>query len=81
MVYLMWLAAAPVVLFFGPLGNILLGWVRKETMLYTVLLMNLSNYLYFVAKNPTYLVPAVIAALAMTAIFIGSFYLKRIKNH
>jgi uncharacterized protein len=80
MVYLMWLAAAPVVLFFAPLGNILLGWVRKETMLYTVLALNAINYLYFVTKNPTYLWPAVIAALAMTAIFIGSFYLKRINN-
>jgi uncharacterized membrane protein YfcA len=79
-VYLMWLAAAPVVLFFAPLGNILLGWVRKETMLYTVLALNAVNYLYFVTKNPTYLWLAVIAALAMTAIFIGSFYLKRIKN-
>lgn len=79
-VYLMWLAAAPVVLFFAPLGNILLGWVCKEAMLWTVLLLNLVNYLYFVTKNPAYVWPAVLAFAVMTAIFIGSFYLKKIKN-
>jgi len=79
-VYLMWLAAAPVVLFFAPFGNILLGWVRKETMLYTVLAMNAVNYFYFMSKNLNMLVPAVIVVVSFTTLFVISFYIKKIKD-
>jgi uncharacterized membrane protein YfcA len=79
-VYLMWLAAAPVVLFFAPLGNILLGWVRKEVMLYTVLGMNAVNYFYFMSKNLNMLVPTVITFASFVALFVVSFYVKNIRN-
>jgi len=79
-VYLMWLAAAPVVLFFAPFGNILLGWVRKETMLYTVLAMNAVNYFYFVGKNVALLVPTIIALASFTALFVVSFYIKKVRK-
>lgn len=79
-VYYMWLAAVPVVLFFAPLGNILLGWVRKETMLWTVMAMNTVNYLYFMSKNMPLIVPALITAGTMLVIFVSSFYLKRPKQ-
>jgi uncharacterized membrane protein YfcA len=76
-VYLMWLAAAPVVLFFAPFGNILLGWVRKETMLYTVLVMNAVNYFYFMSKNLNMLVPTVVTLVSFVVLFIASFYWKK----
>jgi len=76
-VYLMWLAAAPVVLFFAPLGNVLLGWVRKETMLYTVLAMNAVNYFYFMSKNLNMLVPTVVTLISFVILFIASFYWKK----
>jgi uncharacterized membrane protein YfcA len=79
-VYLMWLAAAPVVLFFAPFGNILLGWVRKETMLYTVLAMNAVNYFYFMSKNLNMLVPTVITFVLFVVLFAASFYIKNIRN-
>jgi uncharacterized protein len=79
-VYLMWLAAAPVVLFFAPFGNILLGWVRKEAMLYTVLAMNAVNYFYFMSKNLNMLVPTVITLASFVIFFIASFYIKNIRN-
>ena len=79
-VYLMWLAATPIVLFFAPLGNILLGWVRKETMLYTVLAMNAVNYFYFISKNTNLLIPAVITFISFTALFVASFYIKTAKE-
>ena len=79
-VYLMWLAAAPVVLFFAPFGNILLGWVRKETMLYTVLAMNAVNYFYFVGKNVALLVPTIIALASFTTLFVVSFYIKKVRK-
>jgi uncharacterized membrane protein YfcA len=79
-VYLMWLAAAPVVLFFAPFGNILLGWVRKETMLYTVLVMNAVNYFYFMSKNLNMLVPTVITLASFVIFFVASFYIKNIRN-
>lgn len=80
-VYHMWLAAAPVVLFFAPFGNILLGWVKKETMLWTVLGMNAVNYFYFMSKNLPLIVPAVVTLATMLAIFVGSFYLKKKSNN
>lgn len=79
-VYYMWLAAAPVVLFFGPLGNILLGWVKKETMLFTILAMNGVNYLYFISKNLPLIVPTLITFAIMLSIFVSSFYLKKRKK-
>jgi len=79
-VYLMWLAAAPVVLFFAPFGNILLGWVRKETMLYTVLVMNAVNYFYFISKNAALLVPTIVTLASFTALFVVSFYIKKVKK-
>jgi hypothetical protein len=79
-VYLMWLAAAPVVLFFAPFGNILLGWVRKETMLYTVLAMNAVNYFYFMSKNLNMLVPTAITLVSFIIFFVASFYIKNIRN-
>jgi uncharacterized membrane protein YfcA len=79
-VYYMWLAAAPVVLFFAPFGNILLGWVRKETMLYTVLAMNAVNYFYFMSKNSNLIVPTVICLVSFTGFFVVSFYIKKIKS-
>lgn len=79
-VYFMWLAAAPVVLFFAPLGNILLGWVRKETMLWTVMTMNTVNYIYFMSKNMPLIVPTLITAATMLVIFVSSFYLRKRKG-
>lgn len=79
-VYHMWLAAAPVVLFFAPFGNILLGWVKKETMLWTVLGMNAVNYFYFMSKNLPLIVPAVVTLATMLAIFVGSLYIKSRKS-
>lgn len=79
-VYLMWLAAAPVVLFFAPFGNILLGWVKKETMLYTVLAMNAVNYFYFISKNINLIVPTTIALVSFVALFVASFYVKRLRK-
>ena len=76
-VYYMWLAAMPVVLFFAPFGNILLGWVKKETMLWTVLAMNSVNYFYFMSKNLPLIVPTVVTLATMLVIFVGSFYLKK----
>lgn len=78
-VYHMWLAAAPVVLFFAPLGNVLLGWVRKETMLYTVLAMNAVNYLYFISKNYNMVIPTVVTLATFLALFVASFYIKNYK--
>jgi hypothetical protein len=75
-VYLMWLAAAPVVLFFAPLGNVLLGWVKKEVMLYTVLGMNAVNYFYFMGRNPQLIVPTVITLMLFVTFFMVSFYVK-----
>jgi uncharacterized membrane protein YfcA len=75
-VYLMWLAAAPVVLFFAPLGNVLLGWVRKEVMLYTVLAMNAVNYFYFISKNINLIVPTLITLVVFLGVFVSSFYVK-----
>jgi hypothetical protein len=72
----MWLAAAPVVLFFAPLGNILLGWVRKETMLWTVLGMNAVNYFYFMSKNVNLIVPTIVTLIIFVVGFIASFYWK-----
>jgi len=80
-VYLMWLAAAPVVLFFAPFGNILLGWARKETMLYTVLAMNAVNYFYFISKNMNLIVPTLITLVVFTAMFVSSFYVKNKLKH
>ena len=81
-VYYMWLAAAPVVLFFAPFGNILLGWVRKETMLYTVLIMNAVNYFYFMSKNLNMIIPTVVTLILFLTVFVASFYVRnlRIKN-
>jgi len=79
-VYLMWLAAAPVVLFFAPFGNILLGWVRKETMLYTVLAMNAVNYFYFMGKNINLIVPTIITLILFVVFFVASFYIKNVRN-
>jgi uncharacterized membrane protein YfcA len=76
-VYYMWLAAAPVVLFFAPFGNILLGWVKKETMLWTVFAMNSVNYFYFMSKNLPLIIPTIVTLATMLAIFVGSFYLKK----
>jgi len=80
-VYLMWLAAAPVVLFFAPFGNILLGWVRKETMLYTVLAMNAVNYFYFISKNMNLIAPTLITLVVFTGVFVSSFYVKNKLKH
>lgn len=79
-VYLMWLAAAPVVLFFAPFGNILLGWVRKETMLYTVLAMNAVNYFYFMSKNANLVVPALITLMSFLVFFVASFYVRKYRS-
>lgn len=79
-VYLMWLAAAPVVLFFAPFGNILLGWVRKETMLWTVLIMNAVNYFYFMSKNINLVVPAIATFVVFVLGFVASFYIKKLRN-
>jgi uncharacterized membrane protein YfcA len=76
-VYLMWLAAAPVVLFFAPLGNVLLGWVRKEVMLYTVLAMNAVNYFYFMSKNLNMLMPTVLTLSTFICLFIISFWVRK----
>jgi uncharacterized membrane protein YfcA len=73
-VYYMWLAAAPVVLFFAPLGNILLGWVKKQTMLYTVLGMNAVNYLYFGYKNPYLVWWSLLILGVFLLFFLTSFY-------
>lgn len=79
-VYLMWLAAAPVVLFFAPFGNILLGWMRKETMLYTVLAMNAVNYFYFMSKNINLIVPTAITLAIFVILFVASFYFKNTRK-
>jgi uncharacterized membrane protein YfcA len=79
-VYYMWLAAVPVVLFFAPLGNILLGWVRKETMLYTVLAMNAVNYIYFLSKNISLVVPTIVILIVLVVFFMASFYMKNVKQ-
>jgi uncharacterized membrane protein YfcA len=75
-VYLMWLAAAPVVLFFAPLGNVLLGWVKKEVMLYTVLAMNVVNYFYFIGKNSNLFFTAIFVLVLFMTFFMITFYLK-----
>ena len=78
-IYYMWLAAVPVVLFFAPLGNILLGWVKKEYMLYTVLLMNAVNYFYFISKNFSLIIPTVLLMITMLVIFSAKFYFNKRK--
>jgi uncharacterized protein len=75
-VYFMWLAAAPVVLFFAPFGNILLGWVKKEVMLYTVLAMNAVNYFYFIGKNSNLFFTAIFVLVLFMTFFMITFYLK-----
>lgn len=79
-VYLMWLAAAPVVLFFAPFGNILLGWVKKETMLWTVLAMNTVNYFYFMSKNVNMTVPTIATLIVFVMAFVASFYIKNLRK-
>jgi len=79
-VYYMWLAAAPIVLFFAPLGNILLGWVKKETMLRTVLAMNAVNYFYFMSKNLNMLIPTITTLLIILFVFVFSFRVKNSNN-
>jgi uncharacterized membrane protein YfcA len=76
-VYHMWLAAVPVVLIFAPLGNMLLHWVKKEYMLYTVLLMNLWNYLYFIFNNLSLLIPTVTMFVLLLVSFSTKFYINR----
>jgi uncharacterized membrane protein YfcA len=75
-VYFMWLAAAPVVLFFAPLGNVLLAWVKKEVMLYTVLGMNAVNYFYFIGKNSNLFFTAIFVLVLFITFFMITFYLK-----
>jgi uncharacterized membrane protein YfcA len=77
--YYMWLASAPVSLFFAPLGNILLGWVKKEYMLYTVLLMNAGNYLYFMYNNLSLMVPTIAMFTLLFVSFSAKFYINRKK--
>lgn len=78
-VYYMWLAAVPAVLFFAPLGNILLAFVKKEYMLYTVLLLNLGNYLYFLDKNASLIVPSIVTFLTLFIIFVSKLYVNKKK--
>lgn len=74
-IYTMWLAAAPVVLFFAPLGNILLVVLVKEYMLVTVLLLNAGNYIYFLYRNPGMLLPTVLTFAVMFAMFASKLYI------
>lgn len=76
-VYSMWLAAAPVVLFFAPLGNILLSILVKEWMLVTVLLLNAGNYIYFIVRNPSMLLPTAVTSAIMFTIFISKLYIDK----
>ena len=76
-VYSMWLAAAPVVLFFAPLGNILLSILVKEWMLVTVLLLNAGNYIYFIVRNPSMLLPTAMTSAIMFTIFISKLYIDK----
>lgn len=80
-VYLMWLVAVPAVLFFAPFGNILLGWVKKETMLWTVLVMNAVNYFYFMSKNVNLTIPAIATFIVFVVGFVASFYVKKIRKN
>jgi uncharacterized membrane protein YfcA len=76
-VYHMWLAAVPIVLIFAPLGNMLLHWVKKEYMLYTVLLMNLWNYLYFIFNNLSLTILTVTMFALLLVSFSAKFYINR----
>ena len=70
-VYHMWLAAAPVVLFFAPLGNWLLTHVKKESMLLFVLTMNAVNYGYFISKNNELLLSTLAITLVLFLVFVS----------
>lgn len=70
-VYLMWLAAAPVVLFFAPIGNWLLGHVRKESMLLFVLTMNAVNFGYFISKNNDLLLYTLSITVSLFLLFVS----------
>ena len=76
----MWWAAAPVVLFFAPFGNVLLGWVKKETMLWTVLIMNAVNYFYFMSKNVNMMLPTIVTLTVFVIAFVASFYIRKLRN-
>jgi len=76
-VYYMWLAAVPIVLIFAPLGNMLLHWVRKEYMLYTVLLMNAWNYFYFMSNNLSLAVPTLTMFALLFVSFSAKFYINK----
>lgn len=72
-VYNMWLAAVPIVVLFAPFGNMLLKVFKKESMLFFVLLLNGFNLLFWLYKNPSLLLNAVICLAIFSAVFTGSF--------
>jgi len=66
--YLMWLAAAPVVAVFAPLGNVILHLIPVSVMLGAVLILCATNYVYFVATNPAETITALLVLAGVTAI-------------
>ena len=69
--YLMWLAAAPIVILVAPLGNLVLQFMPVSVMLSAVIVMCGVNYVYFVSTNPATMALAVL----LLAVFIAIFYL------
>lgn len=72
-VYNMWLAAVPVVVLFAPFGNMLLKMFKKENMLFFVLFLNGFNLLFWLYKNPSLSINALICLFIFFMVFTGSF--------
>ena len=66
----MWLAAVPVVIFFAPLGNKLLKFVKRKYFLYLILILTAFNFFYFLNKVRDYIGYSVILILIFSVGFL-----------
>jgi len=66
----MWLASVPIVIFFAPLGNKLLGFIKRKYFLYLILGLTIFNWLYFLNKINNYSLYSILLIVIFSAIFI-----------
>lgn len=68
-VYLSWLVAAPIVIVFAPLGNVLLHRIPERAMLIAVLILCFTNFVYYIATSPDSLILSLITLFSFFTIF------------
>ena len=66
----MWLAAVPVVIFFAPLGNKILTFIKRKYFLYLILLLTVWNLFYFLNTCRHYICHAVLLILIFSFAFL-----------